>query len=91
MNHKTFEDFGLTFNFDPYCMTCSEGNCHNIVTSKQDGREYHVHISTDREFTVFNIQASENSTTEPVIDVSFEKEEEAVEFVCKNFEWFKCF
>ena len=88
---KTFKDFGLTFEFDPDCMSCTEGNCHNNVVSKKDGRDYIVHISTNREFTVFTVQASENSNTAPVIDEFFDNEENAVKFVCENFEWFKCF
>ena len=93
MVYKTFKDFGLTFEFDPDCMTCSDGSCHNNVTSKKDGKEYNVHISTDRDFSYFSIYATEQSNTDSssTIEEQFDKEEDAVKFVCENFEWFKCF
>lgn len=93
MTQKTFKDFGLTFEFDETCATCFEGNCHNKVTSKKDGKEYNVHISTNKEFTKFAIYATETTNVDDSnsIEKDFDNEEEAVKFVCDNFEWFKCF
>ena len=90
---KTFKDFGLEFHYDKNCVTCSDGNCHNIVTSKHDGREYSVHISTDREGTFFSVYATEQVNTSADTDIfkTFTEENVAVEFVCDTFDWFKCF
>ena len=92
MEQKTFKDFGLSFEFDPTCLTCQDGNCHNNVTSIKDGREYNVHISTNRKFSIFHINATEQSNTDGQsnIEESFTDEAEAVKFVCENFDWFKC-
>jgi len=90
---KTFKEFGLKFEFDENCLTCSDGSCHNIVTSKHDGKEYNVHIATDREGSFYSISAFEQANTSSDDDISqtFYDEEEAVKFVCATFEWFKCF
>lgn len=92
MEQKTFKDFGLSFEFDPTCLTCQQGNCHNNVTSKKDGKEYNVHISTNREFSIFNIYATEqmNTDSETTIEETFTDESKAVRFVCENFDWFRC-
>lgn len=89
---KTFEELGLTFDFDEDCATCQDGSCHNIVTAKNDGREYSVHISTNTERNNFEIFAVETASTgDSLIEESFENEEEAVKFVCDTFNGFKCF
>ena len=90
---RTFADFGLTFIEDKDCVTCNTGSCHNNVTSKEDGKEYNVHISINYDNNTYWIHATENSSTESTGDIfaQFDKEEDAVKFVCKNFSWFKCF
>lgn len=89
---KTFEDLGLTFEFDSDCATCYDGSCHNTAISKIDGKEYSVHISTNSERDSFRIFACQNANTdEESIEEEFTDEEVAVNFVCKNFNGFKCF
>jgi len=90
---KTFAEFGLTFEEDADCITCHVGSCHNNVTSRKDGKEYNVHISVDYDTNEYWISASDNSTSDSDSDIfeSFENEESAVQFVCANFDWFKCF
>jgi len=90
---KTFEQLGLVFTKDSGCMTCRDLSCHNNVPSTFNGREYNVHISMNSEKTDFHVHASENSNTNSPSDINatFNKELDAVGFVCKNFDWFKCF
>jgi hypothetical protein len=90
---KTFAEFGLSFEEDTECVTCNNGSCHNNVTSRKDGKEYNVHISVNYDTNEYWISASENSSSESSNDIyeSFPTEEEAVKFVCANFDWFKCF
>lgn len=89
---KTFAELGLTFEFDENCATCTDGSCHNISTYKNDGEEYSVHISTDKEFQNFTVYAYPISDIdESAIDESFDNEEKAVNFICTNFAGFKCF
>lgn len=93
MIKTTFEDLGLKFDFDESCVSCSDGSCHAIVKSTKNGREYSVHISTNKELTYFYISAEEQSNTYngSEINATFSDEQEAVDFVCKNFGGFKCF
>jgi hypothetical protein len=93
MNYKTFEEFGLKFEYDSDCITCTDGSCHNNVISKKDGKEYNVHISMNSSKTLFTIHATQEANTESnsTIDIEFTDESEAVKFVCENFDWFKCF
>lgn len=89
---KTFEDLGLKFTDGTDCVTCMDMSCHNNVPSSINGREYSVHISMNSSKTDFRIHATENSsTTSPTdIEANFHNEEEAVAFICKNFQWFRC-
>ena len=90
---KTFAEFGLTFEEDASCITCDAGSCHNNVTSKKDGNEYNVHISVNYETKSYWITAINNSSSSSKTDLieNFTIEEDAVKFVCENFDWFKCF
>lgn len=93
MTPKTFKELGLTFEFDTNCLTCNEGNCHNIVNSTKNNIEYSVHISTDREFSFFRIYATESSNTDSDLNIEqyFTEEIKAVEFINVEFNGFKCF
>ena len=64
MEPTTFKELGLTFDFDPSCLSCQDGNCHNRVQSRKGDIEYSVHISTNREYTFFAVLAEENSNTD---------------------------
>jgi hypothetical protein len=90
---KTFEQLGLVFTEESECATCRDMSCHNNVPSTFNGREYNVHISMNSQKTDFYVHASESSNTTSTSDIgaSFDKEKDAVAFVCKNFVWFKCF
>jgi hypothetical protein len=89
----TFAEIGLTFNFDSECVTCKDGNCHNVATCKKDGQDYNVHVSTNQDYTDINIYASCSSSNDSVgnIDKDFSSEKEAVNFLCQTFDSFKCF
>ncbi len=91
--YKTFKELGLDFSKGSGCHTCRDMSCHNNVPSSSNGREYNVHISMNPAKTKFRVHATENSTTfsNSDIEANFENELDAVSFVCKNFEWFKCF
>ena len=89
---KTFEELGLTFEFDTDCATCNDGSCHNISTSKLNGEEYSVHISTNQNKDNFIIHAYPLSDIDDSeINELFDDEEEAVKFVCGTFNGFQCF
>jgi len=90
---KTFEDLGLRFDFDNSCVTCKDGSCHAMVTSKKNGNEYSVHISTDEEMNEFEIYASQSSSTFSGLEIheTFTEEDKAVDFLCSTFQNFKCF
>jgi hypothetical protein len=90
---KTFEELGLIFTGESDCITCRDLSCHNNVPSTFNRREYNVHISMNSEKSDFYVHASESSNTDNSHDItaSFAKEHDAVAFVCKNFDWFKCF
>ncbi|MGQ2984845.1 hypothetical protein [Flavobacterium sp.] len=91
---KTFEELGLTFNFESDCATCNDGSCHNTSASKIDGQEYFVHISTNKNKDSFYINASLlNANTDDNSEVFeyFDDEGKAVQYLCQNFEGFKCF
>lgn len=90
---KTFEEMGVIFSEGSGCNTCRDNSCSNTVLSLINEREFNVHISTNQDRTQFRIHASENSNTisESDIEANFTNESDAVIFVCKNFEWFKCF
>ena len=90
---RTFEDLGFTFDFDEECATCQNGSCHNIAVCKKDGKEYSVHISTNKEKEFFDIYGYTNSSTDSDDDFyeSFTDENEAVNYVCSTFDNFKCF
>jgi predicted adenine nucleotide alpha hydrolase (AANH) superfamily ATPase len=92
-NYKTFKDMNVEFSEGSGCHTCYDNSCHNTVPKKPDGEEYNVHISTNPDRTLFRIYASTqtNSSTTDDISEEFQKEEDAVKFICQNFEWFKCF
>lgn len=93
MEKTTFKELGLTFEFDPKCITCTEGNCHNVSYSLKDNIEYSVHISTNTEYTLFRVYATENANTDSssAIIENFTVEKEAVKFLCDTFGNFKCF
>jgi hypothetical protein len=95
MNNKfnTFEEMGIVFTNGSGCVTCDDNSCHNIVPNKKNQEEYHVHISTNIERTIFKIFAStvSNSCTLDEISEEFIIEKDAVKFICDNFVWFKCF
>lgn len=90
---KTFKEIGIIFEEDKECQTCSDGSCHNTTTSKINNKEYNVHISTNFETNDFQIHASIDFNTSSDDDISeyFEREEEAVKFVCTTFNGFGCF
>ncbi len=90
---KTFEQLGLDFTGDSDCVTCRDLSCHNNVVATFNGLEYNVHISMNSEKTDFCVHASETSNTDTPSDIHarFDKEQDAVAFVCTNFDWFKCF
>ena len=89
---KTFEDLGLKFVEDLECVTCQNYSCHNNVTRKEDGQEYNVHISMDEEKTMFTVYAIVNLNVESEDDINlgFVNEEEAVKYLCENFNGFQC-
>lgn len=90
---KTFEEFGLIFSEGSGCMTCQDMSCHNRIQSTFNNLEYNVHISMNPKKTRFTVHATENSNVESSDDLiaNFRREKDAVSFVCKNFDWFKCF
>lgn len=91
MAYKTFEELGISFKQTSSCYTCDGESCHNNTTHK-NGTEYNVHISTKDHFT-FNIDAeiSSNSASGDDIHQHNLTEENAVKYLCDNFNWFKCF
>jgi hypothetical protein len=90
---KTFKDFGLEFIPNEDCITCNTGSCHNNATSRIDGKEYNVHITVNYDENEYYVIAAENGSTDSPFDIFeiFQKEEDAVKFVCDRFNWFKCF
>ena len=88
---KTFADFGLKFEIDKDCITCVRGTCHNNVTRYENSQEYNVQIVAYPEQGEYQIFATNLSDQSDEIAVSYEKEEDAVKFVCDEFNWFKCF
>lgn len=91
MQYKTFSELKISFKQSSNCYTCDGESCHNNTTHK-NGEEYNVHISTkDHEY--FNIFATTNASTDATnnIDKKSLTELEAVQFICDNFNWFKCF
>jgi hypothetical protein len=92
-NYKTFKEIGVEFTEGSGCYTCFDNSCHNTVPKKSNGVEYNVHISTNNERTLFRISATTNvnSITEDELTEEFQKENDAVKYICENFEWFKCF
>lgn len=93
MSKTTFKELGLTFDFDEDCISCVDGSCHAIVQSSEDGQDYSVHISTDREYSFFDVYATVSSSTfsDSEISISFNTESDAVTYICENFGNFKCF
>ena len=89
----TFAELGLSFNFDSDCVTCKDGNCHNIATCKKDGQDYNVHISTNQEYTDINIYATCSASNDSIdnVDMDFTSELDAVRFICETFNGFRCF
>lgn len=92
-NYKTFKEMGVEFTEGSGCHTCYDNSCHNTVPRKPNGEEYNVHISTNPDRTLFRISASTqvNTNTDDEIAKEFSNENDAVKFICENFEWFKCF
>jgi hypothetical protein len=90
---KTFEEMGIKFTTEGDCKGCLNDRCFNTVPSTFDDSEYHVHISTNAYRTHFHIHCNINSSTDSKSDIEadFNVEHAAVRFVCKNFNWFKCF
>ena len=90
-NNKTFEKIGVHFTSDN-CLTCQNNTCHNQVKSLKDDIEYSVHITADFDNNYYRILACEsaNSFSQFDIEATFRKEHDAVEFLCKTFERFKC-
>lgn len=90
---KTFKELGLIFSEGSGCISCRDMSCHNNVTSTINNREYNVHISMNPGKTDFKVHATETSSisSDSDIEANFKTESEAVAFVCKNFNWFKCF
>lgn len=92
MAAETFKDLGLVFDSKGNCAGCLTENCSNNVESKKDGKEYCVHISTNKKKTIFRIHANETANTSGGTDLveDFTTEKRAVKFVCDNFHGFKC-
>ena len=88
---KTFKDFGLTFSPDENCITCIRGRCHNTVTKYSNNEEYHVFISTYEGSNYYEIISTNINNSSDEIVAFYTNEEEAVKYVCDNFNWFKCF
>jgi hypothetical protein len=88
---KTFKDFGLTFAPDENCITCVRGTCHNNVTKYSDGQEYNVFISTYDNSNYYEITMTKLGDSSDEKIAFFHTEKEAVDYVCQNFDWFKCF
>ena len=89
---KTFKQLGLVFTKKAKCVTCLNMSCHNNVPSTFNNRDYNVHISMNSAKTHFRIHASESANVESSYDIeaNFNKELDAVAFVCKTFQWFRC-
>tara|TARA_R110000868_G_scaffold33215_1_gene120814 strand:- start:2928 stop:3203 length:276 start_codon:yes stop_codon:yes gene_type:complete len=89
---KTFADFNLQFEQLSECLTCRDGYCSNTSTYNKTGEEYNVQISTNPDYTDIEISATSNSNTNSSSDIVeyFNSEESAVDFLCKNFNAFRC-
>ena len=88
--NKTFKDLGLIFELNSACITCLDNSCHNNLISKVDNQEYHVHISTNNSFSEFLISSTPLSTSETE-EKRFYNEFEATNYLCNNFNDFRCF
>lgn len=88
---KKLQDLGIVFDEDN-CMTCLSNSCHNNVVKISDNTEYSVHIRADFVNKIFYLTASLTSSThdEYEIEEVFNEESKIVEFLCGNFEKFKC-
>ena len=91
--YKTFQDMNVIFSEGSGCHTCRDNSCQNTVPLRRTGEDYNVHISTDPGRTHFVIHATTQTNTASRDDIyaSFNKEFDAVKFVCDTFGWFQCF
>ena len=93
MAFNTFSELGISFQQTSNCVTCDGLSCHKTVQHKTNGLEYNVHISTLENSGQFCIDATLSSNTSSPHDIheSSLTEEQAVKFICDNFDGFKCF
>jgi len=91
--YKTFADMGVSFLPGSGCITCMNHSCSNTVHLRGTEEEVNVHISTNKNRTLFRIHATAQSSTTSNDELFKEtnKESEAVAFVCEKFTWFTCF
>jgi hypothetical protein len=88
---KTFKDFGLVFVQDESCYTCFRGTCQNTVYKYSNNEEYTVQILAEPSNSYYAITATNLHDPSEEIFMNFFDEEQAVKYVCDNFNWFKCF